>query len=197
MKRHFDLKRPNLERDVTEVEAEEAERRRHVVTKRNYRSVVEQLIQEAQERGDFDNLRGEGKPLAIDSNPHAGEMELAYKLLKDNDFTLPWISARNRVLKEIEAFREKMDRKWRLFGPQVIAMAHAGDAATAQRRWAALMIQWETEISELNKRIDDVNHLVPVKSIEIYKVSLPIELSRVGATEDVAEMQTMFEATGD
>src|SRR5215467_4267762 len=39
--------------------------------------IVELQIAEARERGDFDNLRGEGQPLRIDANPHAGERALA------------------------------------------------------------------------------------------------------------------------
>jgi DnaJ family protein C protein 28 len=47
--------------------------------------LVDEQIREAQERGDFDNLPGAGKPLNLDDNPYAGDRALAFHLLKQND----------------------------------------------------------------------------------------------------------------
>jgi DnaJ family protein C protein 28 len=68
-------------------------------TRRQWTDLVEQLLEEARDRGDFDNLEGKGKPLALDQNPYAGDRALAYSLLKNNDFAMPgapspWLALR-------------------------------------------------------------------------------------------------------
>src|SRR5258708_32099254 len=70
----------------------------------NFDSVVENKFKEAFEAGKFDNLPGQGKPLNLHENPHEPEAwRMASKMLKDQGFTLAWISER----KEIEEALEK------------------------------------------------------------------------------------------
>lgn len=50
-------------------------------------SHLEKQIREAIERGDFDNLRGKGKPLDLDSYFAMPEdMRMAFAMLKSNEF---------------------------------------------------------------------------------------------------------------
>ena len=58
-----------------------------------WEDLVERKIREAQERGDFDDLPGRGRPLQLDGNPYARDWELAYKLLRDHGFAPPWVEA--------------------------------------------------------------------------------------------------------
>lgn len=178
--RHFDLKE--------EREKRQRKRSKYILTKTNYKSVVEELIQEAQERGDFDDLAGHGEPLDLEQNTFAGDMQLAYKMLKDNNFTLPWIEDRNRLLEEIKELREKIQYQWQLFGPQVLAMARGGQDAIAERRWTALLMQWTTLIGDINRRIKDVNFSIPVRDLDVMTLGLEIELARLGADEDIGVM---------
>src|SRR2546422_2695341 len=53
---------------------------------RNYTDYIDEQIREAQERGEFDNLQGSGKPLHLTSNPLAGDKAMGYSLLKSNGF---------------------------------------------------------------------------------------------------------------
>ncbi|MCX5781036.1 MAG: DUF1992 domain-containing protein [Firmicutes bacterium] len=49
--------------------------------------LVENQIQKARERGDFDNLEGIGKPLDLSENPYEPpEMRMVMKILKNSDF---------------------------------------------------------------------------------------------------------------
>jgi hypothetical protein len=60
-------------------------------------NVIEEKIQEAMAKGEFDNLRGKGKPLDLSayfSTPE--EIRMAYAMLKSNEF----------VPKEVELMRE-------------------------------------------------------------------------------------------
>lgn len=178
--RHFNLKE--------EREKRQRKRSKYILTKTNYKSVVEELIQEAQERGDFDDLAGQGEPLDLEQNTFAGDMQLAYKMLKDNNFTLPWIEDRNRVMEDVKALREKIKYQWQLFGPQVLAMARGGQEAMATRRWTALLMQWTTLIDDINRRIKDVNFSIPARDLDVMTVGLDIELTRIGAHEKIEVM---------
>ncbi|HEV7663802.1 MAG TPA: DUF1992 domain-containing protein, partial [Chloroflexota bacterium] len=73
-----------------------------------WESAVDKQIREAQERGDFDNLPGRGKPLDLTSWGD-GDWALAHHILKQAGETLPWIAvgqdieriqARLRTLRE-------------------------------------------------------------------------------------------------
>ena len=52
--------------------------------RRLWMDIVEERIKAAEERGEFANLPGAGKPLAMDVNREAGDNALAYSLLKAN-----------------------------------------------------------------------------------------------------------------
>ncbi|MDQ6671885.1 MAG: DUF1992 domain-containing protein, partial [Chloroflexota bacterium] len=56
----------------------------------HWESAVEQQIREAQERGDFDNLPGKGKPLPREA--WEGDWALAHHILRQAGETLVWIS---------------------------------------------------------------------------------------------------------
>ena len=60
-------------------------------------SSIEQRIKEAIDRGDFDNLKGKGKPLDLDGYfAMPEELRMAFAMLKSNEF----------VPEEVEMMRE-------------------------------------------------------------------------------------------
>ena len=71
----------------------------------SFEKIVEALIKEAQERGDFDNLKGKGQP--IDLNAYfetPEEMRLAYSALKNAGIVSPEVE----LLQEISALKERL-----------------------------------------------------------------------------------------
>jgi hypothetical protein len=65
--------------------------------------IVEALIKEAQERGEFDNLPGKGKPIDLSTYFEAPEdIRLAQLVLKNAGMTLPEV----QLLKEIAELRQ-------------------------------------------------------------------------------------------
>jgi len=66
---------------------------------------IEEKIRRAMEEGEFDNLKGAGKPLNLDAYFNTPEgIRLGYTLLKNNDF----VPEEVEILKEIGALREKL-----------------------------------------------------------------------------------------
>jgi DnaJ family protein C protein 28 len=74
---------------------------------KRFHDYIEEIIQEAMERGEFDNLEGMGKPLNLDENPYEGDKAAGYRLLKNNNYAPPEIE----LLKEIRRERSRMEQR--------------------------------------------------------------------------------------
>ena len=142
-------------------------------------TLINRRIEEAMQRGDFDNLRGKGKPLDVSPEPHVPpDMQMANSLLKNNDLAPGWISDRAAVLARIERFRARLAEAAADF-----AKARA-EAATPQRSqqidelWARYVEAWRAEVGEINKHILTQNLKQPVTFLEIIQLRLEDELQR-------------------
>jgi len=69
----------------------------------SFEKIVEALIKEAQERGEFDNLPGKGKPIDLTSYFETPEeVRLAQSVLKNAGMTSPEV----QILREIAELRQ-------------------------------------------------------------------------------------------
>lgn len=143
------------------------------------RGLIEEIIQEGQESGLFDNLPGKGKPLNLNKNPYAPDMELANELLKENDLPPAWILQRNDVLAEIAKLRTEIEQQWTWY-QQAFAMPSANKGKLTIR-WDDRCLQWIDTIAALNKSIESFNLKRPFDNIEIFKLNLEDELKRANA----------------
>lgn len=70
-----------------------------------FEKIVEAIIKEAQERGDFDNLKGKGQPLDLTAYFETPEdMRMAYSALKNAGIVSPEVE----LLQEIAALKERL-----------------------------------------------------------------------------------------
>lgn len=142
---------------------------------------VNQQIEEAMRAGQFDNLKGKGKPQDLRRNPFVPEdQELAFNLLSNNDLVPGWISDRTAILKAIEQWRENAQRLVLPYHHQLQTEMSEQSRVQLQERWTAQVQRWETEIRDLNKRINVVNLQQPIAHLEIFKLLIDEELRRVG-----------------
>lgn len=71
----------------------------------NFEKAVEAIIKEAQERGDFDNLKGKGKPIDLTAYFETPEdLRMAHSLLKNAGVVSPEVE----LLQEIAALKERL-----------------------------------------------------------------------------------------
>jgi hypothetical protein len=64
-----------------------------------FAKLVEQRIQAAQKKGDFQNLEGSGKPIEFEDDSGIPEdLRMAYKMLKNADCTPPEIELKKQIL---------------------------------------------------------------------------------------------------
>src|SRR5687767_7399428 len=68
-------------------------------------------IEEARQRGEFDNLPGAGKPLRMkDEGMVPQEYRLAYRIMRDNDVLPDWIAEARLIEEELNRARQKLER---------------------------------------------------------------------------------------
>ncbi len=122
---------------------------------------IEELMRKAMAEGKFDNLPGKGKPLRLDeTNPHADpEWELAYRMLKEAGYSLPWIEAIREIEGDLEVARAELKRAWEWH--QAATPAASQPVASADAEWQRALQAFKEKLSALNQRIREVNLQVP------------------------------------
>jgi DnaJ family protein C protein 28 len=147
------------EENKTEQEAAEVNKFRG----RLYHDYIEEQIREAQERGEFDNLQGAGKPLNLDDNPYLGEKAMAYNLLKNNNYVPLEIELANEIRTISERATAKLE-KLRLQG-QTLRTRRMPPSASEKRIYNASIektaTEYERTLRELNRKILTLNLTAP------------------------------------
>ena len=78
----------------------------------SFQKIIEKRIQEAQKRGDFDNLPGKGEPLSIEDDSHIPEdLRVAYKILKNANCVPPEIQLKKDIRKMEDMLENMSDEK--------------------------------------------------------------------------------------
>jgi DnaJ family protein C protein 28 len=117
-------------------------------TPRQWESAVDKQIREAEERGEFDNLPGRGKPLHLED--WDAEWGIAYHVLKQAGETLPWIA----LGRDIEAAQARLRRM----------LAAVPRLAPAERRRARE--RYLREAAAVDKLLEEYAFMVPVRHLE-------------------------------
>jgi len=76
--------------------------------------IIEKKIKEAEERGEFENLPGRGRPLKLDDDSRIpADLRLAYKILKNADCLPPEIELQKEIRKMEDMLKNIPDEKER------------------------------------------------------------------------------------
>lgn len=114
-------------------------------------SWLEQAIRESQERGEFDNLPGTGKPLDLTENPHGADWESGFRVLKNAGFAPAWIEADKEIRKLTEQMEALIERTTAFIAEHSIPDAPATDCSTPARSdlgWRGKLARlWDTSRS--------------------------------------------------
>ncbi len=124
---------------------------------------VEEQIQEAQARGEFDNLPGFGKPLDLDNNQFAGDKALAYSMLKQNGFAPPEIELAKEIRSESKQAEAKL-AKLRYRGNNLRTRRIPPSASEKQAFNLAVekaAADYDQLLRELNRKILTLNLMTP------------------------------------
>ncbi|KAJ6640696.1 DnaJ like subfamily C member 28, partial [Pseudolycoriella hygida] len=155
-----------------------------IKTKYGFDRVVEDLIQEAMSKGDFDNLRGIGKPLSDNQsqNPYVDfTQHKINKILLDNGFTPEWITLQKEINMDINELKKILMDRRSYFTELPL---HESEAT----KWKTFIESQENRTAEINRKIDKYNLLVPILDKQMCQVQLnKISESVLNTKPNVAE----------
>ncbi|HKE56847.1 MAG TPA: DUF1992 domain-containing protein [Pyrinomonadaceae bacterium] len=139
-----------------------------------WESVVEKLIREAMERGEFDNLSGSGSPIDLTENPYEDpDLRTAHRLLRNAGFAPAWIEERKDIDAEFERARTTLQRASKLYGKD--------RAISTDPHWQRAAKEFHATAAELNQRIKLYNLKAPAavfhrKTIDAAELIREIEI---------------------
>uniref|UniRef100_A0A1A9VZQ4 J domain-containing protein n=1 Tax=Glossina brevipalpis TaxID=37001 RepID=A0A1A9VZQ4_9MUSC len=137
-------------------------------TKYGFDRVVEDYIQEAMSKGDFNNLSGAGKPLsnAQTQNPYLDfTTHKLNKILLDNGFTPEWITLQRDIREALKELKKKLKQERIYFGEYPLSDMQ-------MKVWEDVLANYDEEIKQINKSIDKYNLIVPIFDHQFFRVSL-------------------------
>jgi DnaJ family protein C protein 28 len=136
----------------------------------NFESAIDQQIREAMERGDFNNLKGAGKPLNLARDPNVPEdWELAFNVLKNAGYAPDWIETLNSVRKEQDKLFAPLNRF--LANPPALPDERA-------RRQMELIEQFRKDAKTLNGVIDTFNLKAPADQVHLRRIRIDEEIEK-------------------
>jgi DnaJ homolog subfamily C member 28 len=143
---------------------------------------IEEQIRRAIEEGKFDHLPGKGKPLNLEDDPNLdAEWRMAYHVLKNGGFALPWIQSRNEILSQIEQARDELKRAWDW---RQGMDAQKMPPALVERQWLKALSDFRKKIDQLNQQIRNYNLEAPTIQLHLPLIKLEDEVSGLQAAHD-------------
>ncbi len=143
---------------------------------------MEKAIREAQERGEFDNLPGKGRPLRWDNEHVPPEWRMAAHILKNAGFAPAWIEDDKWIRAERKALRQLLDSFVEWYREELAALAGRPEAEVVERLEELAIardrriVVYRERAGKLNKRIDDFNLTVPVPRLQWHRVRIDQEV---------------------
>ncbi|XP_039293373.1 dnaJ homolog subfamily C member 28 isoform X3 [Nilaparvata lugens] len=138
--------------------------------------LVEDLIQESMNKGEFDNLPGQGKPLGRQFDHHNPYVDLVtHKLnqvLIDNGFVPEWIQLQKEIRESEDEIRKKLLEERSRLGRLPL---NRDD----QIRWSRILDNTQIHVDKLNKKIGKYNLVVPMLQKQVVTFNLLREAQRV------------------
>jgi DnaJ family protein C protein 28 len=141
---------------------------------------IDEHIRKAMAEGKFDDLLGKGKPLHLEvANPHADPAwELAYRMLKESGFSLPWIEIIRGIEQDIDGARNDLRIAWESYQSSQSSSAQNSDASA---EWERSQTSLKEKLTSLNKRIRDYNLQVPNARFQRPVLNFEQELKKISS----------------
>ena len=138
---------------------------------------IEEHIQKAQEAGEFDQLRGKGKPFThLDTDPFE-------HLTQEQGVTPRWLDKEHEIRAKIEVAQQAVTRTYEW-------VMQTWGSGSVERRFAR--DEWHKAQRIFAQRLDEINQLIralnlelpePLRYLQRFPLKLNEELTRLGLTE--------------
>lgn len=131
--------------------------------------MVEDVIREALERGDFENLPGKGKPLNLARDPLLDPlMAIVNRILRDNGLAHPLIEARKSITSEAEQCRAELKRAWREY-----------QRSHSEAGWAEAAANFRARVRQINREVRIFNLKAPSPALHGLAMDADAEVARI------------------
>ena len=117
-----------------------------------FESLVDKLIRESMERGEFDDLSGKGEPVDLRENPFEDpDVRTAHRLLRNAGFAPAWVEERKEIDASLQRAQATLRRARDLYRHEIPGGA----------RWQRAVREFRETVAELNQRIRMYNLKAP------------------------------------
>ncbi|EDV99021.1 dnaJ homolog subfamily C member 28 [Drosophila grimshawi] len=164
-----------------------------IKTKYGIDRVVEDLIQEAMSKGDFNNLHGAGKPLsaAQSQNPYLDfTTHKLNKIMLDNGFTPEWITLGRDIREAVAQLKQQVRTERIYYGEWPLTQT---DQLAA---WQSFVQSHTEQVQQLNKLIDKYNLIVPILENQYFRLRLDKLAERIFMDPHLPRNQKRPQPTG-
>ena len=154
-------------------------------TPQDWENAVEKQIREAMERGEFEHLRGKGKPLDLGGNPYApDDWQLAYKMMQDAGVAPDWIEQGKTIRADMATLMTWLDQQaqWQHAHAAIVKSLAPHKLIAEYEHLASVRAQvsakFRDRASTLNKEIDLFNLKAPPGIPHFTRVRIEEELEK-------------------
>jgi DnaJ homolog subfamily C member 28 len=139
-----------------------------------WESLVDKLIRESMERGEFEGLAGEGEPIDLRENPfEAPELRTAHRLLRNAGFAPAWIEERKDIETSFAQAKAVLIRAKELYLEQNQLLA----------QWQRAAQEFRETVAELNQRVRVYNLKAPAAGFQRKVFDADALITELGATK--------------
>ncbi|KAK9501902.1 hypothetical protein O3M35_012538 [Rhynocoris fuscipes] len=165
-------------------ERENKRKAKDIKTRYGIERLVEDLIQEAMNKGEFDNLKGSGKPLKNIKRTHNPYVDFVThkmnEVLIDNGFAPSWINLQKEITEEKEKIKTTLANNRMKLGVLPLTRDEC-------KCWEEIKKDLETEVKALNQKIDFYNLVVPLLNKQQFHFNLEKEAEKILLTGKACE----------
>ena len=112
---------------------------------------IEELIREAMDNGEFDNLPGKGKALNLAQDALVDPLtSIVTRILKQNGVSHPFIEARRAIESEVADARSGLARAWQAY-----------QGSDYEEAWTAAMASFRDRVRAINREVRVFNLKMP------------------------------------
>ena|SRR3989442_1335499 len=131
--------------------------------------MVEDVIREAMERGEFDNLPGKGRPLDLTQDPLLDPMTaIVNRILRDNGVSHPLMEARKALEAERDVARSELRRAWGIY-----------ERSQSDEGWQEAVRTFRARVKDINRQVRIFNLKTPSPALHGLAMDADAEVRKV------------------
>lgn len=147
--------------------------------------IIDEIIRDAQRKGEFANLPGQGKPLKLDDDaqtpPH---LRMAYKILKENDLAPDWVEQARALDHKRETLLQLIHSAAREYRGALNDAARSSEPEQQRQRvekvWTLKQKSLRDQVAKYNREVLSYNLKVPQGVTHKLSLNADQELAKLG-----------------